>query len=242
MKQIFVFYILMLLYFTGIFSCNPIVKKVPEKTLSDSQLVEVNINSIKLNSQPGDLIVRLSDDMISEIIKQMAEGDKSFSHAGIVVIKHGKKFVCHILPDDNKLGADSVRFEPIDSFINPKTNLSCGWFRYDLTLAEINNLTRQLDSFYQRNVHFDRRFDLKSDDELYCSEMIMKAMQKATNKKLQFSQMYVPERMIKMLVFYFKKIKLTYAEIKKRPYISIESLYNMPQCKEIMRTKLKIMP
>ena len=210
--------------------------------MSPEAEIAANIDSIKLNSKPGDLIVRLNDDIMSEIIRQIAVNDKSFSHAGIVVIKNNKKLVCHIVPNDLFVGADTVKYEPLDSFIDPKTNLSCGWYRYNISPEETNKLIAALDNFHQKKVYFDKRFDLNTNDSLYCSEMLAKALQAATSNRLQFKEILVPKHLIKMMLFYFRKYHPTYHQIETTPFIPIESLYAIPDCKALIRTKLKILP
>ena len=225
--------------------CNQPGTSAPQPSklpLTPELQIIANIDSIKINCKPGDLIVRLNDDIMSEIIRQIADSDKSYSHAGIIVQKNDKKLVCHIVPNDGKPNADTIKYDPIDSFINPKENLSCGWFRYDLSPIETTALIETLDSFHRRHVHFDRRFDLQEDDSMYCSEMLAKALQKATNNRMTFKTIYVPKYLIKMMLFYFRRYHPTYTQIEKTLFIPIESLYRVPGCTELMRTKLKILP
>ena len=53
------------------------------------------------------------------------------------------KMICHIFPDDVFPGADTVRYDPIDSFLNRSTNLSCALYRYDLSENEKQNFQRR---------------------------------------------------------------------------------------------------
>ena len=214
---------------------------IPQLPLTPEQEIQSNIDSLKKFSRVGDLILRLNDDIMSEMVRQMADSDKTFSHAGIIVEKDHQKMVCHIEPDDLSKGADTIRFEPIDSFINPHSNISCGWYRYDLSNVEKSRLANILDSFHAQNIHFDKKFDLSTNDSMYCSEMISKALKIATNNRYSFKQILVPHHLIKMMLFYFRKYHPTYHQIEKTSFIPIESLFKIPECKEVLRTKLKLL-
>ena len=96
----------------------------------------LHIDSLKNICQPGDLVVRLGDDFISDRIRYLSVKDHSYSHAGIIVIHNNKKMVCHIYPDDFIAGADTIRYDIIDSFVNTRTNLKCALYRYDLSDSE----------------------------------------------------------------------------------------------------------
>jgi hypothetical protein len=141
-----------------IFSCNQ-NKSIPAVDLTpgppEKDTIQLHIDSLKTICQPGDLVVRLVDDFISDRIRYLSMKDHSYSHAGIIVNHDGKKMVCHIYPDDFVPGADTIRYDIIDSFLNPRTNLKCALYRYDLSDNEKINVEAGLNKYYNTKVHFD---------------------------------------------------------------------------------------
>src|SRR5689334_21518675 len=94
-----------LMLYTALLGCNQrkVERIVDTNRSGDPQeLVEKRVDSFKMSARDGDLIVRLGDDYLSDRIKYLSESDKSYSHAGIIVIKNGQLLVCHIYPDDHK--------------------------------------------------------------------------------------------------------------------------------------------
>jgi len=199
------YYISSFLLIFFIISCNenesiPAVDLRQEPTAKDT--IQQHTDSLKNMCQPGDLIVRLGDDFISDRIRYLSVKDHSYSHAGIIVVHDNKKMVCHIYPDDFVPGADTVRYDIIDSFLNTRTNLKCALYRYDISDSEKINLEGEFNSYHNRKVHFDKRFELKTEDKIYCSEMIYKALKKVTNNRIIIAQSFVPENMQHLMSVY----------------------------------------
>jgi hypothetical protein len=212
----------------------------PQLTTSKEDAVKQNLTELSKIATTGDLVTRISDEIISQQVIRMNEKDQSFSHAGIVIEQNGVKKVYHIMP--NIPGLDTIQAEPIDSFLNPATNIRCGLFRYQLSSTEKENLTQIITTYKQNGIHFDPVYDLGTEDKLYCSEMISKALTKATNGRMQFRTVNAPERMLKVLVMFFKKQGLSKEVIANRKFVSLDNLYLRPDCKELMRFDLKIFP
>jgi hypothetical protein len=215
----------------------------PVVPLSPEEQARVDVDSLKALSRPGDLVVRLTDDVVSDVIKNMNESDKAFSHAGIVVMEGNRKMVCNINPDDKEnTGADTIRHEPLDSFVNPRYNLTAALFRYSFTDAEQQVFLSALDSFKRLQPHFDERYDYATDKKMYCSEMIAKALNKASSGRITCKQTYLSEKMVKLFKIYYKKYNYTEEQIRQVPYVPIDNLYRVPGCTEIMRIQLQYMP
>lgn len=237
--------ILSVLIIAIILSCNenvhfPAVDLAPQQPIKDT--IQQHIDSLKKICQPGDLVVRLGDDFISDRIRYLSATDPSYSHAGIIVEHDNKKMVCHIYPDDFVVGADTVRYDIIDSFLNTKTNLKCALYRYDLSDSERVNFEEALNSYHKSKIHFDKKYDLDTDDKIYCSEMIYKALKKVTNNRIVIAQSYVPTNMKRLIFIYFKKYNFTKNIISNRKIIAVDNLYNNPYCKPIMKFALKEIP
>jgi hypothetical protein len=226
------------------FSCNSTTANPPIVELTPQQVIQKNIDSLIKTAEPGDMITRMNENIISYHVKNFNQVDKAFSHAGIVIMKDGRKVVCNI--DANEKGKDTVRYDAIENFIDPSENYICGLFRFDLSETEKENFYKELNSYHERHAHFDRRFDLATDSLIYCSEMISKSLTRATKGRLTFKEGNTPKIMLRVMTRFFKeeapkdmndkKLKET---IENRKYVSIDALYLTPDCKELMRFKLK---
>jgi len=228
------------------FSCTSTEVKTGVK-LTPEQIIQKHIDSLKSIAQPGDMIARMNDNLISYHVKNFNDSDRTFSHAGIVVLKNGKKLVCNI--DANEKGKDTVRYDAIDSFIDPKENFICGLFRFKINEEEKERFFKELDAYHDRHAHFDRLYDLATDSLIYCSEMISKSLTRATNGRLTFKEVTTPKPMLTLMTRFFKNEapkntpdKKVREVISERKYIPIDVLYRNPNCTELMRFKLKHFP
>lgn len=161
-----------------------------------------SIQQLSKVATPGDLLVRLGDDLLSYQIKLLNEAEKDYSHAGVVVEKNKKLWVLHIAPDEAV--KDGVQLTPIDSFINPKKNLTAALYRYELSPEERSRFLSTLERFAASNLRFDRLYDLQTDSVMYCSEMIAKALQLATNHQITIRTIQVPTRLQSALQRHFR--------------------------------------
>ena len=126
----------------------------------------------------GDIVLRSGRDLISNLFAQLNQTDKTFSHCGIVFLESNGWVVYHSIGgEDNpneKLRRDSFR-----NFVSPLHNSGYAVCRYSLDSLQCCRLKNVVDSMYRKQVPFDMNFDLKSDDRLYCAEMVYKAFNKA---------------------------------------------------------------
>lgn len=126
----------------------------------------------------GDLVLRTGADVISHMLSQLNQQNKTYSHCGIVMIEHGYPFVYHSIGGednpDEKLRRDSASF-----FLSPASNLGFGIARLDADSAHINNIGKVVRRLYKEGHKFDLKFDLYSDDKLYCAEFVYKAINEA---------------------------------------------------------------
>lgn len=201
--------------------------------------VRRNLDSLKNTAAAGDLVVRLGDDLLSYQIKFLNEKDQSYSHAGVVVERNGQKLIAHITPDEGD--KDGIQYSPVDSFLHPAKNLSVALYRYDFSSAERDSLPVIIDGYKRTNVHFDKLYDLTTDNAMYCSEMICKAIHAVTHGRINFRQVNVPVRMQAALYRYFKQA-LSKKTIAERKIMTIDNLYRVPECRLVMQFPLKFLP
>jgi hypothetical protein len=187
------------------------------------------INEGKSLLKEGDLVVRLNRDPTSQFIKNFNRQDKSYSHAGIVLFENGLPYVYHIVNgvDDPE---EKLRMDSLSLFCDPRKNLAFGIYRYDLSESEIKNLKSLIHKWQVKGVKFDYRFDLKSDDRMYCSEMICKALGKITSKRICPATTELTETEARLFSAY---MHLPPAYTGKLKIVSIDNLYNVPGCKLI---------
>ena len=94
-------------------------------------------------------------------------------------IEHDSLFVYHSIggewnPDQK------LRRDPFELFCNPFENRGFGIFRYNLSPIENTHLINIVQEFYARGIMFDMQFDLASDDRMYCTEFVYKAVKEAS--------------------------------------------------------------
>jgi|SRR5450432_723816 hypothetical protein len=174
----------------------------------------------------GDLVVRLNRDPTSQFIKNFNRHDKSYSHAGIVLFENGYPYIFHIVNGeenpDEKLKKDSL-----SRFCNPRKNMAYGIFRYEMNAGEIKILKKLIHAWYDSGVRFDSAFNLKTDDRMYCSEMISKALVRATAKRIliETTKLTTPEA---KLFSAYTHLPFTYTS--NLQIVSIDDLYKNPFC------------
>jgi Permuted papain-like amidase enzyme, YaeF/YiiX, C92 family len=158
-------------------------------SIMEEQKINAALETIYSNKKmvkQGDLIVRTGRDFASEIMRQLSARDKTYSHCGIASIEHDSVFVYHSIggewnPDQK------LRRDPFEIFCNPFENRGFGIFRYSLNPEENAGLRTVVQKFYTQGIMFDMQFDLASDERMYCTEFVYKAVEMASHRKIGLS-------------------------------------------------------
>jgi hypothetical protein len=129
--------------------------------------------------QTGDLLVRRGDDMTSYILSQLNMKDKTYSHCGIVVIENGYPYVYHSIGGEDNPD-EILRRDSAHTWCSPANNHAFAAYRYNMADSMKARLASVVQGYYSEGRMFDMAFDISTDDRLYCSEMIYKALKKAT--------------------------------------------------------------
>ena len=134
----------------------------------------------------GDIILRTGNDVISSLFAQLNTHDQTYSHCGITFFEKDKWVVYHSIGGEDNPN-EKLRKDPLETFISSGHNLGYGVCHYPINSMQEHRLFKIVDSFYTNGVPFDMQFDLKTDDRLYCAEMVYKAFQKTFNHNKFFT-------------------------------------------------------
>ncbi len=212
------------LFSSGLFSCNnssspnQLIKSKQDSLAEEMRIAKafIEIDTAKKIIHSGDMITRTGADFTSESLRSLNQRDQSFSHCGIASIENDSVFVYHALGGDFNPDQKILR-EPVEKFAEPQGNRGMGVFRYQLNPEETSNTILVIQKLYAAGVMFDMKFDLKSDDHMYCAEFVYKSYLLGTKGKLQFPS----------------------SHIKDFTFIGVDDLFLHPLCREQLRILFK---
>ena len=214
---------------------KPVAKPTP---LPDSVLNErwKIINEIKDSIREGDLVLRCGNDFVSESLSDFSQQEKLYSHSGIAIMNDGIMYVYSNMAGD--INPDEImRRDNIDSFITPANNIAVGIYRYDISKVELDKLKTIIQTHYTNKLPFDMNFDLATNDKMYCAEMIAKAVEDATSKRIIFSKSLInnalKDKYLKKLLE--KKIVPSAKVADQKEYFALDNLYFNPHCREVKK-------
>lgn len=175
----------------------------------------------------GDLILRSDDDLVSLSLRNFSKTDKSYSHCGIAYHEDTAWYVYHLMAGDENPG-DLMEREEFSSFVSPHMKTGFGLFRYQLNEQEQDSFRTIVRRYWEQKTKFDKKFDLKTDDVLYCAEMVYKGLAAATHGRVilptTVRENYRPEQPQYKDLFF-----------KRLVYVALDNLFLNPYCKEIKR-------
>lgn len=149
-------------------------KETANNAIDNKRTLDTTVSLLR----SGDIVLRAGSDAFSHLLSLMNTRDKTFSHCGIVILENGYPFVYHSIGGednpDERLRSDSACF-----FLSPAHSIIIGVVRYNRLGDSIKALTEIVNIFYKSRPKFDLDFDLRTDDKLYCSEFVYKAVNKA---------------------------------------------------------------
>lgn len=160
------------------------VKSKPKRKIEMIAINKTQESLIKLgiqNLKDGDIVLRTGNDVISNLFAQLNKTDKTYSHCGIAFYENHSWVVYHSIGGEDNPD-EKLRREPFKNFVHPQHNLGFGICRYILPKKQLDTLHKIVHTFYAAQIPFDMKFDLQSNDRLYCAEMIYKAFNKATQQ------------------------------------------------------------
>jgi hypothetical protein len=179
----------------------------------------------------GDLVVRLGRDPTSQFIKNFNRVDPSYSHAGIVMVENGVPVIYHVVNGAVNTNED-FRKDSLGGFCNPRNNKAFAIFRYRLSEDEIAALKKLLFQWYKKRIGFDYGLDLATNERMYCSEMVKKAIEKATNGRIILSTTPLSQTEIEKMS---RHSSLALNSAGTLNMVAIDNLYENQFCYPVMK-------
>jgi hypothetical protein len=136
------------------------------------------IDSAMGELQTGDIVLRMGQGADSYLLAQLNRKNKNYSHCGIVAIENGKPYVYHSIGGEDNPD-ERLRRDPAAFYFSDRHNGAIAIVRYDLGKDGTERLVAVARAFYKKRPRFDMKFDLATDDKLYCSEFVYKALRLA---------------------------------------------------------------
>lgn len=172
----------------------------------------IHINAIENIIHSGDLITRCGNDFTSESLRLLNLHDKTYSHCGIASVENDSVFVYHALGGEFNPN-QKIRRDAFGLFCEPYNNRGIGLFRFQLPEATITKVMAAVKRNYLAGIMFDMKFDLQTDDRMYCAEFVYKSFLSGTKNNLLF----------------------TISHFKNFAYVGVDDLFLNPVCKELKR-------
>ena len=127
--------------------------------------------------ETGDLIFRRGQTLLSRLVLA-GDTQSVYSHVGLLSMNGAYPVVIHIAPAGSAAGGDQtvVRAEPLADFIDPKRATAVAVLRLNSGRdSYVSSVVAAARRYERRGVSFDARFDLETDERMYCTELVWKA-------------------------------------------------------------------
>lgn len=168
--------VLILIVVAAIGGCNDNETVRGNKTATINQ--RIRDTAITMLSD-GMVVLRMGLGADSYMLSQMNKRDKRYSHCGIVIREHGYPFIYHCLGGETNPN-ERMRRDSASRFLSPERNTRIAVVSYAMDSIHAQEVKRIVREYYSRHVLFDMNFDLATDDRIYCSELVYKALCRAS--------------------------------------------------------------
>ncbi|MCB9232432.1 MAG: hypothetical protein H6581_12255 [Bacteroidia bacterium] len=159
----------------------------------------------------GDLVLRRGKGFVSDAMLNFCKKDPRYSHTGIIKRdENGKLWVFHSIGGESR-ESNAMLKEPVEIFCHPDAAFNFGLYRWDLSESELYSFDSLIVTYYNAGLEFDLDFDMSTDETMYCSEMIYKALNVATKGKN-----FIP-----------------LSTVMDKPYVAVDDLYLNDHCKKL---------
>lgn len=138
----------------------------------------------------GDLVTRTGADFTSESLRNLCRRDVTYSHCGIASWENDSLFIYHAMGGEWNPDEKLCRHSWLQ-FAEPYSNKGFGHYRFSLPDSSIKKLIKTVQQYYMAGLEFDMKFDLASNDKMYCAEFVAKSYEAADKKRLQFNRSHI---------------------------------------------------
>lgn len=127
----------------------------------------------------GDVVFRLGGGAMSYAVAYM-DRDGAYSHVGIVVDSAGRKMVVHAVPGEPDFNGDPdrVKMDTPEHFFSAM-NANAGEICRPENPEIGERAAAAAMAYYRRGALFDHRYNADDTTEVYCTELIVRAFEKA---------------------------------------------------------------
>ncbi len=126
----------------------------------------------------GDLLFRCGTSAESQAVVDIDRNQGTYSHIGIVINQGGTWKVVHAVPGESREGVDRVKVEPVDSFFLTTRAVHGAAMRLE-GCDKMRAQQAALWALAKKGVIFDDRYDWNDSTQLYCTELVQLAYEKA---------------------------------------------------------------
>ncbi len=151
------------------FRNNHLYEKKPSQQFPNTDLLE-----------NGDILFRRGYGVDSTVAMNFSEGEKRYSHAGIVYIEKDKIYIIHSEDEDDK--RNGVFKEELNTFIDDSPIWAV--YRFNMSDKVKETIITQALILETQNILFDNDFNLDEDKKMYCSEFIYKVVNRSANEEI----------------------------------------------------------
>ena len=144
---------------------------------ADTFPVRQSINMRELPAlSDGDLVFRKGRSLVSRVVL-MSDAASEYSHVGIVAFKNDEPFIVHVAPGEpEENGAEKVKCETPSDFLDAKkANLYAVFRLVSDEKHQAKVAAEKALDYYEKDLPFDKALDFRSDDKLYCTELVWKS-------------------------------------------------------------------
>lgn len=127
----------------------------------------------------GDLLFRCGIGTQSQVVTKLDTADGTYSHVGIAVFDHGKWRVVHAVPGESNDGVDRVKVDAVDTFFMTSRAVHGAAMRMPCSPAAARIATHRALELARQGIPFDSHYNWSNHNELYCTELVQLAYEKA---------------------------------------------------------------
>jgi hypothetical protein len=157
-------------------------------TKSEQSAIQQHLEITRLNDeelsliQEGDIILRRGFGFFSDLVStRLNDSNIDVTHAGILTFMNGKWCVIHSLSSD-VTPIDGMQIQSLEKFLRySQPNKIIVSRIKNFTLENGQSITTFAKDYLRRKIPFDHKGDYENDDQLFCTELIWRILEKDLN-------------------------------------------------------------